>query len=92
MKLIFRFSVYASFLASAFLIGYRLTETWFEWHLVPYPFQLYGIAVGSALLFWSFTLLQLAELLISKFFVRKKTAKPYIVKSENTVNEVELFK
>ena len=91
MKQILRFFVYISALGAVFVAGYHLTDVWFQSHFVRYPFKHYGIAVGLAFVFWAFALLQLAELLWSKRFVRKKTDKPYAVKV-NRISEVELFK
>ena len=56
----------------AFVAGYRLTDVWFRVKLIPYPFELYGIAVGLALVFWGFALLQIVEFVLSKIFDKKK--------------------
>lgn len=91
MKIILRLFIYISILSTAFLGGYRITDMWFRAKLIHYPFELYGIAVGSALVCWSFSFLQLVELLWRKRSTPKKGSNPYAVRV-NRISEVELFK
>lgn len=63
---VLRFLVYIFSMGAAFAAGYRLTDIWFRAHLIPYPFEGYGVAVGLAFLFWALALLQIAELLIRR--------------------------
>ncbi len=74
-----------------FVLGYRLTDVWFQKHLVPYPFELYGVAIGLALVFWTFALFQWVDLLRQKRSTSGKGARPTVVKV-NRMSEVELFK
>ncbi|OGW82680.1 MAG: hypothetical protein A3C47_04500 [Omnitrophica bacterium RIFCSPHIGHO2_02_FULL_51_18] len=92
MKAFFHLLIYVSVMSGAFIGGYRLTDQWFRTKFIPYPFEWYGVVAGFGLVFWSFALLQLTEIILSRLFVRRKAGKPYVVKAKNTISEVELFK
>ena len=59
MKALFNFLLLTVLPGAAFGAGYSLTERFFRWKLIAYPFEATGIAVGLGFFFWTLSLLGL---------------------------------
>jgi hypothetical protein len=56
LAILFRFLLFIVFPIAAFVGGYQLTDLVFREKVIPYPFEIYGVAMGLGFFFWMLAL------------------------------------
>ncbi len=59
---------------AAFLAGYFLTDLVFRVKKIPYPFELFGLAVGLGLASWTFSIIHFIGLSFSNKYERGRSS------------------